>query len=81
MSFRMANVWKSFDNSKFSNGKIDKKSFFSRKGRELDELKSSVCVDVEVVFALRPSSRLCLEESYVNSTLQRLQAISLTFGP
>ena len=47
--------------------------FFRGKGRELDELvswfgvyfnlKSSVCVDVEVVFALRPSSRLCLEES------------------
>ena len=44
---------------------FDKKSFFSMKGRELGELVSWFCVfvDVEVVFALRPSSRLCLEES------------------
>ena len=73
MSFRTANIWKTFDNSKSLDGKFHKKSFFSRKGRELDELvlwfgvyfnlKSSVYVDVEVVCVLRPSSRLCLEES------------------
>ena len=45
-----------------------KKSFFSRKGRELDELLTwFVFVDVEVVCACRPSSRLCLEESSVHS--------------
>ena len=48
--------------------KFDKKSFFSRKGRDLDELVSwFVSVDVEVVCACRPSSRMCFEESSVNS--------------
>ena len=66
--------------------------FFSMKGRDLDELVSLFCVfvDVEVVCACRPSSRLCLEESSVHSmyfsmfksslfehsTLHRLQPIS-----
>ena len=93
MSFDVANIWKTFDNSKCLDGKIRQKAdFFSMKGRDLDELVSLFCVyvDVEVVFALRPSSRLCFEESSVNSmyfsmlrsslfehsTLQRLQPIS-----
>ena len=70
MSFDVANIWKTFDNSKSLDGKFQQKvDFFSMKGRELDELVSWFCVfvDVEVVCACRPSSRLCLEESSVHS--------------
>lgn len=76
--FRDANIWKTFDNSKSSNGKIRQKVVFffeegTRIGRVVDvvcvyfNLKLSVFVDVEVVCACRPSSRLCLEESSVHS--------------
>ena len=70
MSFDVANIWKTFDNSKSLDGKFQQKvDFFSMKGRDLDELVSLFCVfvDVEVVCACRPSSRLCLEESSVHS--------------
>ena len=61
---------------------FDKKSFFSRKGRELDEfvLRLSVFVDVEVVCACRPSTRPSIRLFVKHSTLHRLQPLSLTFG-
>ena len=55
-------------------GKISAKGrFFFDGGTRLGRvcvyfnLRSFVCVDVEVVCVLRPSSRLCFEESSVNS--------------
>ena len=82
MSFGVANVWKSFDNSKCLDGKFRQKVVFSRKGRELDEfvLRLSVFVDVEVVCACRPSTRPSIRLFVKHSTLHRLQPLSLTFG-
>ena len=64
VSFVDANVWKTFDNSKFSNGKNWQKLVFfrgrtriGRVGVVYFNLKLSVYVDVEVVCVCRPSTR------------------------
>ena len=79
MSFDVANIWKTFDNSKSLDGKFQQKvDFFSMKGRDLDELVSLFCVfvDVEVVCACRPSTRPSSRLFVKHSTLHRLQPIS-----
>ena len=69
--FRKANIWKTFVNSKSSSVKFRQKGVFFFENWTIwcrgFVCMSSVFVDVEVVFALRPSTRLCLEESSVNS--------------
>ena len=83
VSLDVANVWKSFENSKSLSVKFRQKvDFFSRKGRELDDLVSwfGVYVDVEVVCVLRPSTRLCLEESAFATTSTLILTFVLLFG-
>ena len=74
--FRTANIWKTFDNSKSLKGKFRQKVVFFDGGPRIGVVvlcvlqleESSVCVDVEVVCVLRPSSRMCFEESSFATT-------------
>ena len=68
MSFRMANIWKSFENSKSLDGKFwQKVVFFSRIGRVVGVV---LCV-------LRPSSRLFVKHSTFESTSTHIFDIRL----
>ena len=76
MSFGVANIWKTFDNSKSLDGKFRQKVVFFEEGRELDEF---VCVDVEVVSVCRPSTRPSSRLFVKHSTFASTSSLILTF--
>ena len=78
VSFDVANIWQKIDNSKSLKGKFRQKVDFFR-GR--DENWTSWCVlQLEVVCACRPSSRLFVEHSTFASTSTHIFDIRPLFG-